>query len=83
MVTTASKAKTFQKCLTLFFVGGIDLDVPLEQALDSFGALRGKCAHSTFIGVSEEINCYEIREQVNCLLSHLRRFDSRFNDYAL
>lgn len=52
--------------------------MPLEQALDSFGALRGKCAHSTFIGVSEEINCYEIREQVNCLLSHLRRFDSRF-----
>lgn len=77
------KGKDISKMFDPFFVGGIDLDVPLEQALDSFGALRGKCAHSTFIGVSEDINCYEIREQVNCLLELLRKFDSRFNDYAL
>lgn len=77
------KSKDISKMFNPFFVGGIDLDASLEQVLDSFGALRGKCAHSSFIGISEDINCYEIREQVNCLLSHLRRFDSRFNDYAL
>lgn len=77
------KSKDISKMFNPFCVGGIDLDASLEQVLDSFGALRGKCAHSSFIGISEDINCYEIREQVNCLLSHLRRFDSRFNDYAL
>lgn len=77
------KSKDISKMFDPFFVGGIDLDASLEQVLDSFGSLRGKCAHSSFIGISEEINCYEIREQMNCLLSHLRRFDSRFNDYAL
>lgn len=77
------KSKDISKMFNPFFVGGIDLGASLEQALDSFGALRGRCAHSSFIGISEDINCYEIREQVNCLLSHLRRFDSRFNDYAL
>lgn len=82
MATTESKAKIFLKCSTLFFVGGIDLDLLLEQALDSFGTLRGKCAHSSFIGISEEINCYEIREQVISLLGLLDQFDSQFNDFA-
>ena len=77
------KSKDISKMFNPFFVGGIDLDASLEQVLDSFGALRGKCAHSSFIGISEDINCYEIREQVNCLLSHLRGFDSGFKDYAL
>ena len=77
------KVKDVSKMFNPFFVGGIDLDASLEQALDSFGALRGKCAHSSFIGISEEINCYEIREQVNCLLRLLREFDSRFNDCTL
>lgn len=77
------KSKDISKMFNPFFVGGIDLDASLEQVLDSFGALRGKCAHSSFIGISEDINCYEIREQVNCLLELLRKFDSRFNDYAL
>lgn len=77
------KSKDISKMFNPFFVGGIDLDASLEQVLDSFGALRGKCAHSSFIGISEDINCYEIREQVNCLLSHLRGFDSRFKDCTL
>lgn len=77
------KSKDISKMFNPFFVGGIVLDASLEQVLDSFGALRGKCAHSSFIGISEDINCYEIREQVNCLLELLRKFDSRFNDYAL
>lgn len=77
------KSKDISKMFNPFFVGGIDLDASLEQVLDSFGALRGKCAHSSFIGISEAINCYEIREQVNCLLSHLKGFDSRFKDCTL
>lgn len=77
------KSKDISKMFNPFFVGGIDLDASLEQVLDSFGALRGNCAHSSSIGISEEINCYEIREQVNCLLRLLREFDSRFNDCTL
>ncbi len=76
------KGKDISKMFDPFFVGGIDLDLLLEQALDSFGTLRGKCAHSSFIGISEEINCYEIREQVISLLGLLDQFDSQFNDFA-
>lgn len=55
----------------------------LIPALNSFGALRGRCAHTSAIGTKKIIDCYEIRTQINDLLDLLKEFDSIYSKWVI
>lgn len=72
------KAKDVKKMFAPFSVGGLELEETLEASLDSFGTLRGKCAHAGSIGIKESINCYETRQKIDELMNGLSDFDERY-----
>ncbi len=60
-----------------------DFPPELTVALNSFGALRGRCAHTSAIGAQKTNDCFEIRTQIDELMELLKSFDSIYSKWTV
>ena len=69
------KSENMSKLFNPFFFGGVQPEIDLISELDSFGARRGESAHIGAVGIVKDTNAYEVREQIDKLVSLLSSFD--------
>lgn len=69
------KASDVSKLFKPFYFGDMNLDSELTAALDTFGTRRGEHAHVGAMGITKQVNAYEVRQDIDALCVLLESFD--------